>query len=857
MAMSGARIGGMYRLHRLVAVALARDLTVFVVPGPEIARAHNLDLIAAGLRPVPTPRQAGVLLVVGDLPTNLARAAAVAYAQMPRPRAILAVGAGGIAPLPDPDIAVSLDQRALERAVGALRRIIADGAFSPTAPTFDAAAVRTETEYTCPMHPEIVRDGPGKCPLCGMDLVPRERLGESTGYDALAMEHEMSTAGDVADGMYTCPMHPEIVRDTPGSCPLCGMDLVPRAAMPAGATHDDAPGEGAGSDAAGYRCPMHPAITRGAPGACPICGMALVRRESQGDEGSARAASTGTGGYTCPMHPEIVRDESGACPLCGMALVPREEPVSGPDRDAAEATVGAPTTGASHTAHDTADHGAKKVQESHTAEPPQAHGQQQGQGQPPTRVTPPDRLAGGERDAQHADMAQVGQATDDPGHHGHGTSPTVGHPEGNGVEDGHHGGVETPTAFETIPADHAATDYDSHSMPGATTGALATGDLGHGGHGGDAMGEAEQALAGMGHGGHDMGDMDHGMDMAGGFMSMVAMTRDLPRSRDGLPMEWLEVPFGPLFPGLPGGLALTLTLDGDVVAQARLFAGAVSRGLAATFPGPATTFPARLARLDPFAPFAYCLLAWRALESAAGVVGDERVARARAGTLERERAVSHLGWLASFAALLGDHRLAERAAAMQLALLRATDPATLARLRDEARRLADRTARDPFLRRRLRGIGRVAEATTVERRGPVARAGGIPTDARADDPAYLALGFAPVTRTGADALASLHVRLAEVAQSLELVLAAGVTDTILAATLSGDTAGRGSATVETPRGAATLHLLLDGGSVREAHLDTPSTAHGELVAAATAGRELADALVGVAALDLSPWELDR
>ena len=26
--------------------------------------------------------------------------------------------------------------------------------------------------YTCPMHPEIVRDGPGSCPKCGMALVP-------------------------------------------------------------------------------------------------------------------------------------------------------------------------------------------------------------------------------------------------------------------------------------------------------------------------------------------------------------------------------------------------------------------------------------------------------------------------------------------------------------------------------------------------------------------------------------------------------------------------------------------------------------------------------------------------------------
>ena len=26
--------------------------------------------------------------------------------------------------------------------------------------------------YTCPMHPQIVRNAPGKCPICGMDLVP-------------------------------------------------------------------------------------------------------------------------------------------------------------------------------------------------------------------------------------------------------------------------------------------------------------------------------------------------------------------------------------------------------------------------------------------------------------------------------------------------------------------------------------------------------------------------------------------------------------------------------------------------------------------------------------------------------------
>ena len=30
------------------------------------------------------------------------------------------------------------------------------------------------TTYTCPMHPEIIRDKPGNCPICGMKLVPKK-----------------------------------------------------------------------------------------------------------------------------------------------------------------------------------------------------------------------------------------------------------------------------------------------------------------------------------------------------------------------------------------------------------------------------------------------------------------------------------------------------------------------------------------------------------------------------------------------------------------------------------------------------------------------------------------------------------
>jgi len=36
---------------------------------------------------------------------------------------------------------------------------------------------------------------------------------------------EPATAGSQAL-KYTCPMHPQIVRDAPGNCPICGMALV-------------------------------------------------------------------------------------------------------------------------------------------------------------------------------------------------------------------------------------------------------------------------------------------------------------------------------------------------------------------------------------------------------------------------------------------------------------------------------------------------------------------------------------------------------------------------------------------------------------------------------------------------------
>ena len=548
VSLSGAREARPSTVRRLVAKAAAGDLCAYVVPGPDVTRSRGIDLGAAGLGVAASPRHAGVLVLVGGLPIGLTEAAAVAYAQMPRPRAVLAVGAVDVSPLPGPDVSVAATQEDLTAGVGELRRLFAAGAFAREASAFDVDEIRTETTYVCPMHP---------------------------------------------------------------------------------------------------------GVTSGEPGSCPRCGMELVQRES----------SNGS-------------DQEGNDPHAG-----------------------------------------------------------------------------------------------------------VGHESGDEDASGHM----------------------------------------HGGH----------------------------ADM--GFMSMVEMTQGTPRSSDGLQMEWADVPFGPLFPGLPGGLAMSFTLDGDTVAGVKAKQGVEGWGLEDL--GGVTTwdFPRRLALLDLLSPIAYRVLALRALEEAAGVEPDEQTSLGRVGALERERAAGHLGWLSGFGRLLGYRWLEESAGRLQVALLRTADAEEVGRLEPEVGKFLRRVARTPLLARRLSGIGGLPEG--AETYGPVARASGLTRDARTQGMVYLHLGFEPVVRSGGDALARLRVRLAELEQSLRLVRRAGAVSFTEGELFSTNAEGMGSSTVETPRGAATLRVTVRDGVVGELDLFTPSSAHQRLFSAVVEQREVADALVGVASLDISPWEV--
>jgi len=50
-----------------------------------------------------------------------------------------------------------------------------------------------QVKYTCSMHPEVVQDEPGKCPVCGMQLVEKKEMHKEKKCekkDSTKMHHE-------------------------------------------------------------------------------------------------------------------------------------------------------------------------------------------------------------------------------------------------------------------------------------------------------------------------------------------------------------------------------------------------------------------------------------------------------------------------------------------------------------------------------------------------------------------------------------------------------------------------------------------------------------------------------------------
>jgi ssDNA-binding Zn-finger/Zn-ribbon topoisomerase 1 len=247
-----------------------------------------------------------------------------------------------------------------------------------------AKDVAAKGYYTCPMHPEIRADKPGKCPKCGMALVLKE--GKEAGDSMQGVDHSKM------QGMSPGAMSPKPQPSAPppgGEQNMQGMDHSkmqgmqpspqPTGSAPAvkmqGMDHSKMPGMGSASpspsaaaqpqDAAAIAAEMKKVSEemkkaeaelkkaqakqkrdRAKPAPSPKGTPAQKQDSAPPQQGGMEgmpgmqhggAAATATpplsatqlmtthpSYYTCPMHTEIRSDKPGECPKCGMPLVTKE-----------------------------------------------------------------------------------------------------------------------------------------------------------------------------------------------------------------------------------------------------------------------------------------------------------------------------------------------------------------------------------------------------------------------------------------------------------------------------------------------------------------------------------------------------
>ena len=84
-----------------------------------------------------------------------------------------------------------------------------------------------------PEHSDVHADKPGKCPKCGMTLIPV--------MEAPPSPQAAAAPANISSVLYTCPMaeHADVVSDKPGKCQKCEMDLVPTSTVSHGKTAEE------------------------------------------------------------------------------------------------------------------------------------------------------------------------------------------------------------------------------------------------------------------------------------------------------------------------------------------------------------------------------------------------------------------------------------------------------------------------------------------------------------------------------------------------------------------------------------------------------------------------------------------
>jgi ech hydrogenase subunit E len=315
---------------------------------------------------------------------------------------------------------------------------------------------------------------------------------------------------------------------------------------------------------------------------------------------------------------------------------------------------------------------------------------------------------------------------------------------------------------------------------------------------------------------------------------------------------------GPFHPAWRGPQRFVLKLDGERIAEIEYTDGFNERGCAERLPRLALSQALHLVtRICGTCSFAHSLAFCQALEQLAGVAVSERAQTLRCVAAELERIASHvraaagvlrsLGMDARAAALDGPRELALQALQAISGARVIPDLCVTGGLRRDMAP-TDREALLVALPKLNRGLysfidtlieqrallARTIEVGVLPRaaaeqfgvRGPLARASGIPRDARTDHPyaGYSRLAFKPITQDGGDVYARLVLLLLEAYESVKLI------DQALKDVPEGETcgelpedlpAGQSSSAVEGPHGLIRYTLESDGRRLTRVRIDTP------------------------------------